>query len=381
MGLVGHLPELARLMEDDSTGGGPGDFQKALQRLVEGLVAEFEGRMVHGEDVLGLGVSGHFPDLLGVGVGVDPGVVGTDAEDGEVDAAESVADAFEGLGVGGVSGVEDAVVGGLEEVTVEAPMAIPHGSGAPMVGAEGADLEAVEVEFVVPVEFDFFAEALWDEAFGVLGGDDFGVLSDELSEAGLVEVIEVGVRDEDEVNGWEFVGREVWIAEAFHADGVGPKVDADAFGKDGIGEDPEVVEAEKDGGVSEPGGGEGMLQVVVDRTGGIDGFGSLRPGGRIAERLHQFGGIAPGGGARDVGGAAEFARRRSGCSRRGLWAGWSVGHGRGVGRCDQAESGWRGRVLKRGQHRRLYRLQATSRLASADGLGVLGGIHVHTLRA
>lgn len=329
---VRHFPEFSGLVEDDSSRGGSGGLEKALQRLVEGLVAEFEGRVVHGEDVLGLGVSGHLPDLLGVGVGVDPRVIGTDAEDGEIDAAESVADAFEGLGVGGVAGVEDAVVGGLEEVAVKAAMAIPHGSGAPVVGTEGADLEAVEVEFFVPVEFDLVAEACGDEALGVLGGDDLGVFADELSEAGLVEVIEVGVRNEDEVNGREFVGREVGIAEAFHADGVRAEVDADAFGEDGIGEDPEVVEAEEDGGMPEPGCRERMVVVVVDRVGGFDGLGSLGAGGRIAERLHEFGGVALGGGARDVGGAAEFSGRWWGASWRRLWIGWRVVHGRGVGR-------------------------------------------------
>jgi hypothetical protein len=60
--------------------------------------------VVHGEQEVAAGVVVHLPDLLGRGVLGDPGVVGADAKDGEVGAL----DAFEGVGVGGVAGEEDA---------------------------------------------------------------------------------------------------------------------------------------------------------------------------------------------------------------------------------------------------------------------------------
>lgn len=93
-------------MDDFGCGvGGAGGFEQALHGFLEGFVAEFEGGVVDGEEAFcGHGV-GHGEGLFWGGVGVFPGVVRADAEDGEVDGAE----ACEVVGEGGVAGEECAV--------------------------------------------------------------------------------------------------------------------------------------------------------------------------------------------------------------------------------------------------------------------------------
>ena len=88
-------------------------------------------------------------------------------------------------------------------------MAVPGVAGAPVLGAEGGEGEALEGAGLAPGELEDVREAVraaGDEAPGAGGGDDGGVLVGEGGEGWAVEVVVVGVGDEDEVGAWEFVG-------------------------------------------------------------------------------------------------------------------------------------------------------------------------------
>src|SRR5438067_456650 len=104
-------PLAAYFADDDSVGAGAGDGEDAFDGLAGGFVAEAEGAVVHGQDVVGVHVIRHGPGLLGGGVGGDVGVVATDADDGEID----LADVLVVLVIGGVAAVEDAAFAGFEE--------------------------------------------------------------------------------------------------------------------------------------------------------------------------------------------------------------------------------------------------------------------------
>lgn len=82
-----------------------GDFVEPAHGLVDGLVGEFEGRMVDREHKPCADGLEHAPGLFGGGVHVIPGVVGADAEDREVDRFEVVV----GFGLGGIAREEDAL--------------------------------------------------------------------------------------------------------------------------------------------------------------------------------------------------------------------------------------------------------------------------------
>lgn len=135
-------------------------------------------------------------------------------------------------------------------------MTVPACSCAPVAGAEGGEVEAVDGCGGVPGEFGDVGEATGDEFACGGGGDDAGARVGEGFEGGFVEVVEVGVADEDEVDGGELVD-ERGVGEAARAEDEGPEADADLGAEDGVGEDGLAVQAEEDGAVPEPGeGGE-----------------------------------------------------------------------------------------------------------------------------
>jgi hypothetical protein len=65
------------------------------------------------------------------------------------------------------------------------------------------------------LHFDDFAEAGAADEFTDACGDDDGLALADAAEAAEVEVVEVGVADEDGVDGWEVVDFEAWVAYAF----------------------------------------------------------------------------------------------------------------------------------------------------------------------
>ena len=101
--LVGRqAPGRADLGGDDPPPLAPGGRQQPFQRLLHRLAAQPESRVVHRQQVLRAEIAEHAPRLLGRGVIGDPGVVGADRENREIDLARR-ADSVEHVGVGGVA--------------------------------------------------------------------------------------------------------------------------------------------------------------------------------------------------------------------------------------------------------------------------------------
>lgn len=289
------------------------------------FVAEGEGGVVDGEELgsRGVGRRGavHGPGFLGGGVGVVPGFVAADAEGGEFEVAEAV----EGVGHGGVAGEEDAAaVGVAEDVAVVAAAAVEGGAGAPVAWAEGGDVELARVTgecvLAVPVELDHFAEALGNEARGFAGGDDADLGVGEGLQRGDVEVVKVGVREEDEVDRRQSVDGEGERVVAREAEGATGEADADAVAEDGVEEDGEAGEAGEDRAVAEPcrcewGGGEaGEGNGGVGGWGGGDAVHRVDEGLRIAAEARACGPPAEVHGFGD--GAVESVEHDAGFERR-----------------------------------------------------------------
>lgn len=182
--------------------------QKALEGFICGFVAEFEGGVVDGEDAGGLGGLCHFPDLLWGCVDVDPGVVGADAEDGEIERAV-VAECDR---VGGVAGEENFVWYAhfiiLEQVAVEAAVAVPRGSSAPVLGLNCVEEDTIILQVLTPFKFGDVAKPLRDELACVCRSNDGSRSACETLERGFVEVIEVCVAEKYQVNWWQVVDSE-----------------------------------------------------------------------------------------------------------------------------------------------------------------------------
>src|ERR1043165_4503764 len=98
---------------------------------------------LHGEQVRGAAAGEHLPDLLGRRVGVLPGLIRADAQDGERDLFKIL----ERIGEGSVSGEQDplAVVLLPDDVAVVPAAAIDGGAGAPVRGLDRRDVQPLEV--------------------------------------------------------------------------------------------------------------------------------------------------------------------------------------------------------------------------------------------
>lgn len=274
--------------------------EQALHGLSGVFIGEREGGVVDGHEGAGAAGDEHAPCLLGGGVHVLPGFVGADAEDGEVDLAEVV----EGAGEGGVAGDEGAASGALDEVTVVSAAPVEGGASAPVLGADGGDPDAALLPGCAPVELEGACEAPGDEAAGAARGDDHGASVGERGEGGAVEVVEVGMGDEDEINRGE--GGHLGCAGlASEPEDGAPHADADASAEDGVGDDPEPGDAEEDGRVPQPDRSElaaGHLGVERRRDGRsvLGAEQRTRQLARVAAQAGAEHRVAPGAGAAHV---------------------------------------------------------------------------------
>ena len=62
-----------------------GGVEQSAKRFIDGFVTEFKGAVVHGQEIRAAGLCMHLPHLFRACVGVDPGVVGADAEDTQIE--------------------------------------------------------------------------------------------------------------------------------------------------------------------------------------------------------------------------------------------------------------------------------------------------------
>lgn len=215
---------------------------------------------------------------------MSPALVGADAEQGEVEPGERV----ERVCRGRVPGEEGAGVAVLDEIRVVAAPAVERVACAPVIRFECGDAEASNAECAVPGEFDDASESPGEEPARAASGDDGGVRVGEGFEGGKVEMIEVGVGEEDDVDASEGRGWDGGVLEAGRADGASDEARADAMVQHGVGEDRGLGKTEKGRGVAEPAGGESSGR--QERGGGVDFRGD--EGGGVAEGLGDLAGVA-----------------------------------------------------------------------------------------
>lgn len=121
----------------------------------------------------------------------------------------------EAVEVGAIAAVEDAFATGLHDIAAVIAMGVVDVAGAPMVAGCVDDVHAADFQFVPDFDFvdggeaEFFHErgaAFWHHN-ALAGLQDF--------EAGLVEVVEVGVGDEHEINFRHIAEPQAGVALAF----------------------------------------------------------------------------------------------------------------------------------------------------------------------
>ena len=290
------------MLEGDAVALRSGGVEEAFDGFGDGFAAEVEGGVVDGHYEAGAGMFGHFPGLFRGAVVGNPGVVGADGHEGEFGPAE----ALEGVSHGGIAGVEDAAAPGFDEEAIVAAPGVGAHPGAPVFHFEATDGEGADADGFVPANLlDAGVAVDAEEVGGATGGDDFEVLALHGAEGGDVEMVHVGVGEEDGIDAGDLVERECGFDDALKAEGEGAKIDADAGGEDGVGDDGKAFNLQENGGMAEPGGVDaGIGPAVGGRLGGggVDGLAEF-PG----VLLPEHGGLAIGGGGGEAGEAETGA--------------------------------------------------------------------------
>src|SRR6476661_2376130 len=106
-------------------------IQKSPDRFVDRLLAQPEGGVMDRQDVFGVEPLEHVPCLLGRGVVVDPGVVGANRKNGQIDSGAPT-DVSQQVGVRGISGEEYCPTTFLQQVSAITPMAVRDHPSAPV---------------------------------------------------------------------------------------------------------------------------------------------------------------------------------------------------------------------------------------------------------
>ena len=131
-------------------------------------------------------------------------------------------------------------------------MVIPGFSRAPVLWFYGANGEILKDEVGIPIEFKDVTKAAGDECSCACGGDDGGSFVCEAFECGAVEMVEVGVAEEDEIDGGKIGHVKWWGRESLWPKRESWEAEADAIGKNGIGEHGERTDFQERGTMPEP---------------------------------------------------------------------------------------------------------------------------------
>ncbi len=228
--------------EEPGLGGG---FHEALGGLMGLLVAQAVGAEMHGDEGGRFEFDKRIHGLLGADVVVAAGwiFVGPDGKEGDV-GMEAFSDFGEAVKPGGIAGMVEGAALPVEGEAAKAAVPVDDFSGAPVVGGSESDFHAPGFVGIPPGQFvDFFKTQIVDQVADPVGYDD-GLFFRHPAQGGPVEVVEVGVGDEDEVDVWEVVEGNADVLE--------PADDEKPIGPVGVDEDVVFGGLDQKGRMSDP---------------------------------------------------------------------------------------------------------------------------------
>src|ERR1700733_2119602 len=202
----------------------PGRFcSEAFDGFIHGLAAEAEGSVVHRNHLLCAKLYEAADGLFGAGVhgAVSVREIGAYGKQGDL-GMETVADLAEAVEVGGVAGVVDGLACGFNDVAAVTAVGVAEDARAPVAAGGHGYLQALHGDGFPPFEtmdcgeaesFDQIFDAAWNDYLGRAPGKTTGG-ADDSPKGGEVEVIHVGVGEEDEVDGREPADRDSGVTLA-----------------------------------------------------------------------------------------------------------------------------------------------------------------------
>ena len=191
---------------------------------MEGFIAEPVGPKMHWDEDFRLQIFKSpqgffrihmvFPELRAV--------IGPDGEECDF-RVEFLSDFAKTREVAGIAGVVDGATAHIDDISAISTMVIGNFPGAPVLGGDKSDGCPRKTESFPPLHFiDFFkSEAVYEIANS--GGNDNGLVGGDSPEAPPVEMVEVGVGDENQIDRGEvMVGKSGMTQAANHEKPVGP---------------------------------------------------------------------------------------------------------------------------------------------------------------
>jgi len=175
-----------------------GDMAEPARRFIHVFEGEAEGAVVHWDEPPGAQIFEDFHGLVRAHVHVAEGfgVVSADGEQRDFRRA-APADFFEAIEIGAVAGVIDAATLMFEDKTAVAAMMIAQNTSAPMFARGQSNFPVAVREGFPPFKFDDAAKAEIVSEVAYAPGHDADFWVGQAAKAWFVEMIEVGVGQED----------------------------------------------------------------------------------------------------------------------------------------------------------------------------------------
>jgi len=192
-----------------------------LDRFPKRFEAEPEGLVVNWNEVAHAGGVTHSDDLLGRGMRSDPRIVGADRHDGDIKGT-AVIQLREAVGLRGVAAENNPAAVSFQDVSVVAAVIIAAHSRAPMFHANRADFQrtggVMNFRFLLPAQLGHLSESCPAKQVACpRRGDQLGA-GVETMERPQIEMIEVRVREQDEIDSRQLGDAKRGRGQPFRAD-------------------------------------------------------------------------------------------------------------------------------------------------------------------
>jgi hypothetical protein len=213
--------------------------------LFHGLVTEAECAVVHGDHLAGFQIQECLHGLLGIHVDLAPAgrVVRSNGHEGDING-EALADFLEAVKIGGIAAMKNGPPSGLDNEAAKPAVRVVQHPRAPMMTRGQCDLDRSMAETLPVMQLVDAAESeVVDEISDLERDDDWLILGD-LAEGLAVEVIEMGVGDEDEIDLREIVQLDAGMLDALD--------DFEPLGPIWIDEDIDALCLDQKRGVADP---------------------------------------------------------------------------------------------------------------------------------
>jgi len=183
--------------------------EQAGRRFIQRFVAETKTSVMHRHERIRAQLEESLHRFLRIHVHFAPGgrVIGSDREQRDVDIV-SLADFLEPFEIGAVATMKNGAAIRLDNESAESAMEIGQETGAPMRTGCKRDLERAELHGLPIIELVNDVESKIVNEIADSDRNNDRLIGRDLRQGAAIEMIEMGVRDENEINRREMMNLE-----------------------------------------------------------------------------------------------------------------------------------------------------------------------------